>query len=46
MDGDIDPFIEEYLRFAWRNDAGDYVPDAADSAVETDDFEDVPEDEV
>jgi peptide chain release factor 2 len=23
MDGDIDPFIEEYLRFAWRsNDAG------------------------
>jgi peptide chain release factor 2 len=22
MDGDIDPFIEEYLRFAWRNNAG------------------------
>ena len=21
MDGDIDPFIEEYLRFAWRNSA-------------------------
>jgi peptide chain release factor 2 len=19
MDGDIDPFIEEYLRFAWNN---------------------------
>jgi peptide chain release factor 2 len=19
MDGDIDPFIEEYLRFAWRS---------------------------
>jgi peptide chain release factor 2 len=19
MDGDIDPFIEEYLRFAWKN---------------------------
>jgi peptide chain release factor 2 len=22
MDGDIDPFIEEYLRFAWKNNAG------------------------
>jgi len=21
MDGDIDPFIEEYLRFAWHNNA-------------------------
>jgi peptide chain release factor 2 len=22
MDGDIDPFIEEYLRFSWRNNTG------------------------
>ena len=21
MDGDIDPFIEEYLRFVWKNDS-------------------------
>jgi hypothetical protein len=27
MDGDIDPFIEEYLRFSWRNSAADTADD-------------------
>jgi peptide chain release factor 2 len=29
MDGDIDPFIEEYLRFSWKNSAVEKTADSA-----------------